>query len=119
MFIKGKNTIDYKGFDINFSYEMKNNVKLIDFEWIKTKRQQKFRTIESYYNQLNNIKDSKNTTDKWRNVFNETNMEKEEKRLKRENLLLEILGVEKDSLLKAVDEKIKEEFNYLINNGVY
>lgn len=56
MKIIGKSVIKYKGFNINFNYELGENQRNIIFRNIKTTRQRKFRSIIGYYNEINNIK---------------------------------------------------------------
>lgn len=112
--------IEIGGYVLSVSIENYNTIngkrKTVDYHHIKTKRQKYFRKTKEFYNEFKKIKVDKNKFDElheWVSMYTDTTLEDV---VNNKEMVLEILGLEENSLLVYTKKAIKDYMESQIEN---
>lgn len=72
---------------------------------IKTKKQRKYRSLNGFYNEANNINEKKNSVDSWLEMFNRSDGSLDEL-VENNNTELEKLNINKGGIIEAYRQTI-------------
>ena len=119
MIIKGQETFIYENYDIVFDYKIQPGEEVISFVGMKKKSQRKFRGVEEFYNEVNNIKVKEKTFNDLFDQFYSNKKSDEEiikERQRREEIVREFTGLSTFQLDALVKDTLQEKALNVIGN---